>query len=179
MQPLQLNAFSKIVIVGTSGSGKTTLARILAQKYQIPDIELDALYWEPEWTPASDEDFQTRVRNATAERGWIVHGNYSKVRDMIWNKADVIIWLDYPRYLVMWRVLRRTIHRVFTQQKICGDNTESFRISFLSKDSVILWAHNTFKRNRLAYGELMRDSEYGAKMIRVRTPREAEDLVSR
>lgn len=177
MNSLQLNSHSKIVIVGTSGSGKTTLAHALARKFNMPDIELDALYWKPQWTPTEPEAFQSRVQNATEGRGWIVHGNYSRVREMLWNKADVIIWLDYPRRLVWWRILRRSLQRAWTRDKICGENRESFRKTFFSKDSIILWSLRTYNRNRRLYGELMSDPHFGPKMLRVSSPREAARLL--
>lgn len=177
MSLVQLNSFSKIVIVGTSGAGKTTLAQAIAHKYELSDIELDALYWEPHWTPAEPTAFQSRVQNAVDNKGWVVHGNYSKVRDMIWSKADVIIWLDYPRHLVWWRIVRRTVHRAFTRAKVCGDNTESFRLSFFSKESIILWSLRTYNRNRKLYSSLMQDPQFGPKFIRVRSPAEARRLL--
>lgn len=177
MEPIQLNSHSKIVIVGTSGAGKTTLAHALSRKFNMPDIELDALFWEPQWTPAEPEAFQSRVKNVVEGRGWIVHGNYSRVRDMLWNKADVIIWLDYPRRLVWWRIFRRTLTRAWTRDKVCGENTESFRMSFFSKDSVILWSIRTFNRNRKFYRSLQTDPTFGPKILRISSPKQAARLL--
>lgn len=177
MESVQLNSHSKIVIVGTSGAGKTTLAQALARKYNMPDIELDALFWEPHWTPTEPTAFFSRVQSAVDDRGWVVHGNYSKVRDMIWNKADVIIWLDYPRSLVWWRILRRSLSRAWSRSKVCGENTESFRKTFLSRDSIILWSIRTYNRNRRLYGELMNDPQYAKKFLRIVSPKDAARLL--
>jgi len=174
---MHLNSHSKIVIVGTSGSGKTTLAQALSRKFNMPDIELDALFWQPQWTPTEPAAFQARVANATEGRGWIVHGNYSKVRDMLWNKADVIIWLDYPRHLVWWRIFRRTLSRSWNHDKVCGENTESFRTSFFSKDSIILWSIRTYSSNRKLYNSLQKDPTFGLKMIRFSSPKQAQSLL--
>lgn len=174
---MQINSFSKIVIVGTSGVGKTSLAQAISRKYNMPDIELDALFWNPHWTPAPTEDFHSRVANAVREKGWVIHGNYSKVRDMIWNKADIIIWLDYSRPLVFWRILRRSLHRAVTRTPVCNGNTESLRKTFFSKDSIILWSLKTYSRNKKLYQSLMKDPEFGPKMIRISSPREAERLL--
>ncbi|PSN09965.1 adenylate kinase, partial [filamentous cyanobacterium CCP5] len=66
----------RIVVIGTSGSGKTTLARQIAQSLQVTHIELDALHWEPHWTPAAPEVFRERVTIALAGDRWVADGNY-------------------------------------------------------------------------------------------------------
>src|SRR5215213_5524259 len=85
----------RIVVVGTSGSGKTTLARELAQRCSLPHIEMDALHWGPNWTEAPIEVFRQRVELALEAPGWVVDGNYSKLRNLVWRRAELIVWLDY------------------------------------------------------------------------------------
>ena len=87
----------RISIVGTTGSGKTTLARQVSQRLQIPHIEeLDELHWEPNWIEASTQVFSDRVSEALKGDRWVVDGNYSKIRDVIWSQADTVVFLDYP-----------------------------------------------------------------------------------
>ncbi len=81
----------KITIIGTSCSGKTTLARRLSQKVNIPHIELDQLHWRENWNV--NPNFVTEVEFATSKDRWVIDGNYTKVRQQIWDKADTIIWL--------------------------------------------------------------------------------------
>ncbi len=85
----------RINVVGVTGSGKTTLARRLSDRLDIPHVELDALFWGPGWTETPDDVFRERVRQALAGERWVVDGNYSRIRDIIWPRADTIIWLDY------------------------------------------------------------------------------------
>jgi adenylate kinase family enzyme len=73
----------RISVVGTTGSGKTTLARQVAQHFQIPHIELDALHWEPSWTAALPQVLRNRVTEALSGERWVVDGNYSAVRDIV------------------------------------------------------------------------------------------------
>ncbi|MAU01480.1 MAG: adenylate kinase, partial [Anaerolineaceae bacterium] len=82
---------SRIVVVGTSGSGKTTLAQQLAACLGYPHIELDSLHWGPNWTEAPD--FAQKVAQAVERPYWVLDGNYSRVRQIIWSQADTIVWL--------------------------------------------------------------------------------------
>ena len=128
----------KIAIVGTSGSGKTTLARQMSQRLAVPHIELDALHWEPNWTEATIDVFRSRVKTALSGDAWVVDGNYSKIRPLVWSRADTIVWLDYAFAIVMGRILQRTIRRVVLREECCNGNRETFQKSFLSGDSVIV-----------------------------------------
>jgi len=128
----------KIAIVGTSGSGKTTLARQMSQRLAVPHIELDALHWEPNWTEATIDVFRSRVKTALSGDAWVVDGNYSKIRPLVWSRADTIVWLDYSFAIVMRQILQRTIRRVVLREECCNGNRETFQKSFLSGDSVIV-----------------------------------------
>jgi hypothetical protein len=75
------------------------------------------------------------------------------------------------------RLLLRTFQRAWTKQKVCGDNTESFRLSFFNKESILLWSIRTFNRNRKLYSSLMQDPHFGPKIIRLKTPAEAAQLL--
>src|SRR4051812_29513824 len=96
------------VVGGTSGAGKTPPAAALARRLGVPHIELDALHWGPNWTPIEPAVFRGRVAAAVEGQGWVCDGNYSTVRDLVWGRADTLVWLDYPMGLVFRRVLGRT-----------------------------------------------------------------------
>lgn len=167
---------ARIVIVGTSGSGKTTLARQVARKKGIPHIELDALHWEPNWAEASTEVFRQRVQNALSAPGWAVDGNYSKARDIIWGKADMVVWLDYSLPVMLSRILRRTARRILTSEELWRGtgNHESLRSAF-SRDSIILWVLTTYRKHRKQYPALLAQPEYKhLKKVRLRSPKQAQ-----
>ena len=163
----------RIVVLGTSGSGKTTLARQLAVRLGCPHIEADALYWGLNWTAAPLDEFRARVDQATACDYWTYDGNYSKVRDIAWGRADTLVWLDYPLPLVLWRLLRRTLRRVLGWEQIWNGNRESFRKQFLTRESLFLWALQTHGRHRREYPLLFQRPEYAhLTVIHLRSPRE-------
>ncbi|MCG0239429.1 MAG: AAA family ATPase [Firmicutes bacterium] len=165
----------RIVVVGTTGSGKTTFARRLAAMLGCPHVELDALHWEPQWTPAPVEVFRHRVREVTRAPCWVVDGNYSQVREVLWPAADTIVWLDYPLPVILGRLLRRTARRVLLREELWNGNREGFLRSFLSRDSILLWALRSYRRRRREYPALLARPEYRhLRVIRLRTPREAE-----
>ncbi len=114
-------------VVGNSGSGKSTLARALAAELGVAHIELDAIYHQPGWQPLPAADFRARVDAATATGGWVVDGNYSAVRDLIWARADTVVWLDLPRHAVMRQVIWRTLRRAMLRAELWNGNRERWR----------------------------------------------------
>jgi adenylate kinase family enzyme len=172
------NCSQRISVVGTSGSGKTTLARQISQRLAIPHVELDALHHEPNWTEAPLEVFRQRVEQSLSGDIWVVDGNYSKVRDIVWSRADTVIWLDYTLPIIMTRLLRRTLRRVITKEELWNGNRETWRILF-SNDSIILWALTAYPKNRQQYPILFKQSEYDhLKVVQMRSPKTTQAWLS-
>jgi adenylate kinase family enzyme len=165
----------RVIVIGTSGSGKTWMARALAARLGVPHVELDALYWEPDWAEAPPERLRERVLAATAAEGWVADGNYSKLRDVLWPRADTIVWLDYSLPVVLWRVIARTLRRMLTREVLWNGNRESFRTTFLSRNSILLWAWQTHPLNRRRYAEVLPDPAYAhLTVVRLSTQRAAD-----
>ncbi len=177
---VSINSKSKILVVGTSGSGKSTLARQLSKRLNLRDIELDALFWKKNWQQSDQQEFRQKIQNALhGDSGFIIHGNYGKVRDLTWGNAELVIWLDYSRPLVMWRVLKRSLRRILKNEVLWAGNTESFKKTFLTKDSIILWAWQTYNLRRQQYKELMTSSEYShIKVLRFTKPSQVEKFIN-
>jgi adenylate kinase family enzyme len=165
---------NRISVIGTSGSGKTIFANKLAGILHIPHVELDALHWEADWVPALREVFRSRVREAVGVERWVVDGNYSKsARDLVWERADTIVWLDFSFTVTLGRLLRRTIYRLVTGEECCNGNREKVGLA-LSRESVILWALQSYKRHRKEYPLLLAAREQqGAQTVRLHSPKEA------
>jgi adenylate kinase family enzyme len=161
----------RIVVVGTTGSGKSTLAARLGSVLSVPYVELDALFWDADWTPASDESFRSRTMAALSTGGWVVDGNYRKVRDIVWANADTLVWLDYPLRVNLWRLTKRTVRRVFQREVLWNGNQELFREAFLSRDSIFLWAIKRHRSRRRQYDALLAQREYThLRVVRLHSP---------
>ena len=170
----------RVVVFGTTGSGKSWLANRLSERTGLRVIELDALYWGPNWQGATDHLFRHRVERETVplagdDSGWIVVGNYGQVRDLTWHLADTLIWFDLPSRVVFWRLLRRTVGRVISGEELWRTgNRETFRNSFLSRQSILLWALKTHRRNRKRFAIECSILGKDKKVVQLRSPREVE-----
>jgi adenylate kinase family enzyme len=136
---------TRVIVQGNSGSGKSTLSTALASALGVASLELDGLYQQPNWTPLELEAFRTRVQSFVDQPRWIVDGNYSQVRDILWPLATAIVFIDLPRRVVMTRVIKRTILRIVKRERLWNGNRESWR-NALSRDpmrNIILWSWNS------------------------------------
>ena len=168
----------RIHIIGTSCSGKTTFARSLAGQIGVPHIELDALHWLPNWKGKEKEQFAADTEIAVAAADWVFDGNYTAVRHIIWRRATHIIWLNYPFWLVFGRALRRTLRRVITREELFAGNRETFRQSFLSHDSILLWVLQTHARHHRNYPVILADANlHSAEVIVLDSPAAAKKYI--
>src|SRR6516162_11097495 len=166
----------RISVVGTTGSGKTTLARALSAQLGLPYIEMDALNWQAGWRDLSrsdPEEFVRRVTVAIAPDAWVLDSAYGLVRDLVWQRATHLVWLDYDRPIIMLRVIRRSILRAVLKTELWAGNRERWR-NFLRPSHPIRWAWNTWERRRRETEARLRGPEYAPLIVlRLRHPREA------
>jgi adenylate kinase family enzyme len=139
---------SRVVVQGTSGSGKTTVSKALATVLGVECLELDGLYQQPDWTPLEVEEFRSRVAAFVEQQRWVVDGNYSHVRDILWPKATLVLIIDLPKRVVTTRVIKRTFLRIVRREELWNGNRESWR-NALSRDpmrNIILWSWNSHSK---------------------------------
>jgi hypothetical protein len=152
----------RVSVVGNSGSGKTTLAVGLAGAMGVPHLELDSVFHQPNWQPLETELFRARVTEFIAADSWVVDGNYSKVQDLIWLRADTVVWLDLPRYQVMRQLTARTLRRMVTRQELWNGNTEPlgnlFRLN--PEESILAWAWTHHRRYADRYRAAQEDPSH-------------------
>jgi adenylate kinase family enzyme len=167
--------YRRVNVVGGSASGKTTFARRLAERLAVPHVELDALHWEADWTEAPNEVLRQRVTRATAGDAWVVDGNYSAVRDIVWERTEAVIWLDFPLRTVLWRYAVRTQRRIRTAEELWPGtgNRERLSMHLLSRDSLLVWILRTYRRRRRDYPSLLAAHPHLAA-IRLRSPAAAD-----
>lgn len=161
----------KIAVVGTSGSGKTSVAKLLAERYDVPHVELDALHWGPSWTPCPADEFRERVKRALSPEGWVADGSYhGKLGDSVLENADLVVWLDLPFRVVAGRVSARTLRRIRNREELWGGNRETWREAFFSRDSLFVWIVTTHRSRRRRYLERLGRYEF----VRLRSQAEID-----
>jgi len=174
----------RVVVIGSSGSGKSTFAGRLAAACDLARVELDALNWGPNWANRAVDDpalFERLVDEATAGDRWVTDGNYRLAMQRTLRKATHLVWLDYSRWVIMPRVIRRSLLRAIDRKELWPGtgNTEDFR-RWLDKEHPIRWAWDTFERRRAQYEMLFAEPRLAKlQKHRLRTPREAERLIAR
>ena len=174
----------RISVIGSSGSGKTTLARELARRLGVPHIELDSIFHQPGWRTLDRETFQQRVREQIAGERWIVDGNYHNhgVAELVWQRADTIVWLDLTRAAVMAQLLPRTLRRVLTGEELWNGNRERFRNLFdrRPEENVLLWAWTRHAPLRARYATMQRDGTWADReVVRLRSRAETRAFLER
>lgn len=171
----------RINVIGTSGSGKTTFGRNLANILNIPFVEMDAIFWGPEWTfPDNDELFR-RLAAALEAENWVLDGNYTRTLPVKWERVDTVIWLDFSFPRTLYQALVRAISRVFTGEELWPGtgNKESFGKLF-SRESIVWWTIKTHRRNRKKNFDFIQSDEFSfIKFVRLRSPAEAEVLLQK
>ena len=169
--------YNRINVIGCSGSGKTTFSRQLSVLLGIPYVELDGVFWEPNWTTPEDEVFYPRLKKALEPDFWVLDGNYSRTVPIKWEKVQAVIWLDYSFARTIFRSVKRATTRAITKEELWPGtgNRESFRKGFFSKDSIILWAIKNHAKIRRRYEALDVNGAYQhIDFIRIASPQEAE-----
>lgn len=159
----------RIVVVGSSGSGKSTMARALSQALGIAHVEMDALNWQAGWRDLAiqePEEFRRRVAEAAAGEAWVMDGNYSKVRDVLWPRATAFVWMDPERAAVMRQVIWRSFSRAITKQELWPGtgNRELFR-KWIEPGHPIRWSWDNFALNRARYGKTFADGTFEGRPV--------------
>lgn len=153
----------RIVVIGISGSGKSTLSRQLAELYGLHYVELDNLFWKPNWEMSTNEEFQAKIKRELAKSDrWIVDGNYLRAgASHIWQHADTLIWLDYPLRVNFWRLWKRIWGRFLHQEKLWdAQNRETLWRHFVTTDSLFLYAFQAHPDKRRKYTIVFQSDEY-------------------
>jgi adenylate kinase family enzyme len=160
---LSSTAVRRVSVVGTSGVGKSTFTSSLARGLGCPFLELDSVFHQADWVPLALDSFRAQVADFAAGERWVIDGNYSKVRDLVWARADTVVWLDLPRRVVMRRLVWRTLRRVAGRAELWNGNRERWRNVFTwdRNESVISWGWHSYGSNRVRYAAAMADPAYG------------------
>lgn len=98
----------RIAVLGNTAGGKSTLARHLSKARDITHIEVDQLFWQPDWS-TTPKDVYERDHNAAIELDeWIIDGggDLPSIRKRV-DRANELILLDLPLWVHFWRAAER------------------------------------------------------------------------
>lgn len=163
----------RILVVGSTGAGKSTMARSLGARLGLPYHEMDSLYFTgPGW--AVNGEFTAQVADIAAAPAWIFDSfGHPDVRDLLWERADTVVWLDYSRRVVMPRVLRRSLRRTVLRERVFGGNRETWR-GWLDREHPARWSWSQHATRRAYIGRRAGDPRFAPlRVIRLATPAEA------
>ncbi|MBK8445923.1 MAG: adenylate kinase [Micropruina sp.] len=167
----------RVLLHGVTGSGKSTAAVAIGARLGLPVHLADEEFgWLPGWVQRPADEVRALAAVSAAEPAWVFDTAYGSFRDLVEPRAEVVIGLDYPRWISLGRLLKRTSIRVIDRRPICNGNVETLRQMF-SPDSIIVWHFRSFTRKRATMRTWAARTE-GPPVMLVKCPRELERLLS-
>lgn len=162
----------KIAIIGCSGSGKSTLAQKLGEKYEIQPIDLDTVRFIGGFTreKRSADDFMEDVSKIADKNRWIVEGVYYRynIETILWKKADVVIWLDLPLWLVQFRAWKRSVIRIFSNKTKPSGPPVTWKTEF-GENGLLRVLHKIHKATRNYYPNLLKSIESETEVVVIKS----------
>jgi adenylate kinase family enzyme len=160
----------RIIVIGSGGSGKSTLARRLGPILGIDVIHLDTIYWSAGWQPMPDDKWAETVKRLTKRESWIMDGNFGGTREIRMAACDTIIWLDMPRSVCLYRVLKRRVtYRRGSRPDMAEGCNERLDWDFLK------WIWNYPKRRPALYAQFNKFPD--KRLIILRSDLEIENFL--
>lgn len=162
----------RVLVYGVTGAGKTTMAEAISRATGLPWHAVDNLTWEPGWVQVPLQEQRRRISEICAREEWILDAAYGPWLDIPLERAELIVALDYPRWLSLQRLVWRTASRVIHKTEICNGNRESIRIAF-SRQSILVWHFRSFTKRRRRIDQWS-NTAGGPDVLRFSRPRDAE-----
>jgi adenylate kinase family enzyme len=164
----------RILIIGSPGAGKSTLARELGGMLDLPVIHMDREYWQPGWVEPPKEEWHQRVAALVQGERWIMDGNYGGSLKMRLSRAERVIFMDYPRWLCLWRVVKRLRrHWGETRPDVAQGCNERGDWEFIK----FVWHFN--KRGRLRNYRMLGESGKMDRTVVLKSPKETREFMRR
>lgn len=146
-----MSKMERILVIGSGGSGKTTVAYKLADSLRLPLIHLDAHHWRPGWIPTPRDQWRRVVAELVSQPRWVMDGNYGGTLEMRLASCDSVVFLDLPRRVCLWRILKRRLrYRGRTRPDVAPGCPERLTWGFVK------WVWTYRKRRRAGILERLR-----------------------
>lgn len=163
----------RIMVYGVTGSGKSSLAARISEATGIPWTSVDdEIGWLPGWVSRPQDEQRDLITDVVARDEWILDSAYGAWLELPMSRVELIVGLDYSRWLSLARLVRRTARRVLSRDKVCNGNVEGLREVF-SRDSIIVWHFRSFHRKRTRIRGWAADPD-GPTVVHLRSPRATE-----
>lgn len=160
------------MILGSAGAGKSTLAKEIGEITGIEVLHLDTLFWKPGWVQESKEQFEKKISNYAKRDSWIMDGNYRGTMDIRIEYADTIIFIDVPRLICLYRVIRRRFkYRGKTRPDLTVGCNEKIDMEFLK------WIWGFPKRNRSEIITKMKLNSETKEIFFLKDQKDKENLI--
>jgi adenylate kinase family enzyme len=161
---------TKIVVLEVSASGKTTFARRLGEKTGLPVTYMDAVMWRPGWKYIGDEETTAHIHKVSLEDTWIIEGFIDKnAQQALFEKADSLLYLDYPGWLSVWRYIKRWFKHRKNSRPELPNSPEKFSLEFLKRVYT--------KKEVYRLEKLFRTVDFSSKITRFKSSKEAENFL--
>ncbi len=161
----------RVVVIGSGGAGKSTFSRRLGEATGLPVIHLDSVFWKPNWQPTPAEEWEKTVAELVRREQWIIDGNFGGTRELRIRASDTVIFLDLPRLICLYRVIKRAItFRGKNRPDMADGCNEKFDREFAG------WVWNFPKRSRGRILEQMKEFPE-KRFVILRSSRQAERFI--
>ena len=161
----------RIAIIGSCEAGKSTLARSLGKKLDLPVIHLDAYYWQPRWQESNTQQWLEIQRELIKGDRWIVDGTYGGTMNIRLSAADTVIWLDFNRYLCLWRIFKRYLQYRGNTRPDMAASPERLNKEFIR----YVWNFSPVHRSRIS--DRLAKCQDNTQIIMLQNPRQVLSLL--
>lgn len=148
-----LRSAQRVLVYGVAGAGKTFTAARISEALSLPLHKVDEeIGWlsasvHGPWQLRPQPEIRHKFSQLAQTERWILDGAYESSIPDVTRRSDVIICLDYPRWLILYRITKRTLLRVIRREDICNGNRETLR-NVLSRQSPIIYVMRKFQGQR-------------------------------
>ena len=167
-----LHQARRLMIIGQPGSGKSYLAAKLGDILGLPVVHIDKIHWQPGWVARESQVKMAMARDVHAQDAWIFEGGLFPTWEERLDRCHVLIWLDVPLFIRLWRIARRTWQTYGTTRPDLAENCPE-RVS-------LPFYRYVLRSRRAAHG---RNTQFFAAAtkpkLRLRSAQHVGDLLSR
>ncbi len=161
------------MIIGSGGAGKSTLAKQLGEILNLPVYHLDSFFWKANWVETDQDDWAALQEKLCVQSTWILDGNYSATMNIRLHACDTVIFLDFPSWLCLYRVVKRFFQYRGTSRP---DMTQGCQERLTPQFLLWIWNYSRTKRPQImAKLEAVKSEK---QVIVLRSPQEANQYVS-